>query len=64
MVEAPDTAGLPEAPTARLVLPSWSLDDPAYYERWKEVRRDGIGRSDVAALFGLRRLAALRKEER
>ncbi|MFE9127717.1 YqaJ viral recombinase family protein [Streptomyces sp. NPDC007148] len=53
MIEAPDTAGLPEAPTARLILPAGSLEDREYYERWKAVRCDGIGGSDVAALFGL-----------
>lgn len=46
-------AGLPDAPAARLILPSGSLDDPAYYERWLATRRNGIGGSDVAALFGL-----------
>ncbi|WP_308296174.1 lambda-exonuclease family protein [Streptomyces sp. ISL-96] len=41
-------AGRPDAPTARLLLPA---DAPE--EQWHEVRRSGIGGSDVAAILGL-----------
>ncbi|MFG2404187.1 YqaJ viral recombinase family protein [Streptomyces brevispora] len=41
-------AGRPDAPTARLLLPS---DAPE--EQWHAVRRSGIGGSDVAAILGL-----------
>ncbi|MER6976007.1 YqaJ viral recombinase family protein [Streptomyces carpinensis] len=51
--DATEAEGLPDAPAARLILPSGSLDDPDYYQRWLATRREGIGGSDVAALFGL-----------
>ncbi|MFC9341408.1 YqaJ viral recombinase family protein [Streptomyces sp. NPDC057020] len=41
-------AGRPDAPTARLLLPSTASAD-----QWHEVRRSGIGGSDVAAILGL-----------
>ncbi|WP_406321742.1 YqaJ viral recombinase family protein [Streptomyces sp. NBC_00519] len=41
------------APTARLLLPAGDLDDPEYREQWHQVRRGGIGGSEVAALLGL-----------
>lgn len=41
------------APTARLVLPAGDLEDPAFRQEWEEVRRRGIGGSDVAAIVGL-----------
>ncbi|MET8609709.1 YqaJ viral recombinase family protein [Streptomyces misionensis] len=53
LVREDNTEGLPDAPAARLILPSGSLDDPEYYERWLATRRNGIGGADVAALFGL-----------
>jgi putative phage-type endonuclease len=40
--------GRPDAPTARLILPS-----AASHEEWLTVRRCGIGGSDVAAILGL-----------
>jgi putative phage-type endonuclease len=45
---ASPAAGRPDAPTARLVLPA-----SASYEEWLDVRRSGIGGSDVAAILGL-----------
>ncbi|MBC9729893.1 YqaJ viral recombinase family protein [Streptomyces sp. TRM68367] len=42
------TGGLPDAPTARLLLPR-----DASEEQWLEVRRTGIGGSDMAAILGL-----------
>lgn len=42
------TAGHPEAPTARLVLPAG-----ASREEWLTARRAGIGGSDVAAILGV-----------
>ncbi len=41
-------AGRPDAPTARLILPT-----SATHEEWLTVRRSGIGGSDVAAILGL-----------
>ncbi|MFJ3100301.1 YqaJ viral recombinase family protein [Streptomyces sp. NPDC086835] len=41
-------AGRPDAPTARLLLPATASAD-----QWHEVRRSGIGGSDVAAILGL-----------
>jgi putative phage-type endonuclease len=45
--------GLPEAPTARLLLPSGDLNDPGFRRRWEQSRLDGIGGSDVAGILGL-----------
>src|SRR5690606_13419543 len=42
------TAGRPDAPTARLILPAG-----ASREEWLTVRRAGIGGSDVARILGL-----------
>ncbi|MEU1180567.1 lambda-exonuclease family protein [Streptomyces sp. NPDC005820] len=39
---------VPEAPTARLLLPADTTE-----EQWHEARRNGIGGSDVAAILGL-----------
>ncbi|KQV93972.1 hypothetical protein [Streptomyces sp. Root369] len=41
------------APTARLILPAGDLDAPDYHRRWLEVRRTGIGGSEVAKILGL-----------
>ncbi|MFJ8143282.1 YqaJ viral recombinase family protein [Streptomyces sp. NPDC096013] len=41
------------APTARLILPAGDLDDSDYRSRWEEVRRSGIGGSEVAKILGL-----------
>ncbi|MFE3033093.1 YqaJ viral recombinase family protein [Streptomyces canus] len=41
------------APTARLLLPAGDLNDPAYRAQWEEVRRSGIGGSEVAKILGL-----------
>ncbi|MFD0209198.1 YqaJ viral recombinase family protein [Streptomyces hirsutus] len=52
-VEDLPPVGLPEAPTARLVLPSGDLDDPVFRGVWELERRKGIGGSEVAAILGL-----------
>ncbi|MEH0579015.1 MULTISPECIES: YqaJ viral recombinase family protein [Streptomyces] len=41
------------APTARLLLPAGDLNDLEYRARWEEVRRTGIGGSEVAKILGL-----------
>ncbi|MFI1702962.1 YqaJ viral recombinase family protein [Streptomyces griseoruber] len=41
------------APTARLLLPAGDLNDPEYRAQWEEVRRSGIGGSEVAKILGL-----------
>ncbi|MFM9594166.1 YqaJ viral recombinase family protein [Streptomyces scabiei] len=41
------------APTARLLLASGDLNDPAYRKKWEACRGLGIGGSDVAAIVGL-----------
>lgn len=41
------------APTARLALPAGDLNDPEYRLQWEQMRRLGIGGSDVAAILGL-----------
>jgi putative phage-type endonuclease len=48
------------APTARLILPAGDLDDPEYKARWDEVRRGGIGGSEVAKILGLNKYAGAR----
>lgn len=45
--------GLPEAPAARLLLPSGDLNDPGYRRQWEATRLGGIGGSDVAGILGL-----------
>ncbi|MGJ3559015.1 YqaJ viral recombinase family protein [Streptomyces sp. INA 01156] len=45
--------GLPEAPTARLLLANGDLDDPEFRTVWELERRNGIGGSDVAGILGL-----------
>ncbi|MFC8723666.1 YqaJ viral recombinase family nuclease [Streptomyces bacillaris] len=46
--EQPAAVGLPDAPTARLLLPAG-----ASHDEWLAVRREGIGGSDVAGILGL-----------
>ncbi|MFF5668874.1 YqaJ viral recombinase family protein [Streptomyces hygroscopicus] len=41
------------APTARLLLPAGDLNDPEHRAQWEEVRRSGIGGSEVAKILGL-----------
>lgn len=48
------------APTARLILPAGDLNDPEYKARWDEVRRSGIGGSEVAKILGLNKYAGPR----
>ncbi|MER6630118.1 YqaJ viral recombinase family protein [Streptomyces sp. NPDC000987] len=51
--EAPASDLAYGAPTARLLLPAGDLDDPDYRREWENVRRSGIGGSEVAKILGL-----------
>jgi putative phage-type endonuclease len=43
-----------------LILPAGDLNDPEYRTRWEEVRRSGIGGSEVAKILGLNKYAGPR----